>query len=64
MVNALGITEKTIHVWETSDNPPKMTVIQVQKLLEIIGCTLDELASIIVSVTCGHFQGSSLEPRV
>jgi hypothetical protein len=44
VVNALGITEKTIHVWETSDNPPKMTVTQVQKLLEIIGCTLDELA--------------------
>ena len=44
VANALGITEKTIYVWETSDNPPKMTVFQVQKLLEILGCTLDELA--------------------
>jgi DNA-binding XRE family transcriptional regulator len=44
VANALGITEKTIYVWETSGNPPKMTVSQVQKLLEILGCTLDELA--------------------
>jgi DNA-binding XRE family transcriptional regulator len=44
VANALEITEKTIYVWETSDNPPKMTVSQVQKLLGILGCTLDELA--------------------
>ncbi|NJL47729.1 MAG: helix-turn-helix transcriptional regulator [Leptolyngbyaceae cyanobacterium SM2_5_2] len=44
VANALGITEKTIYVWETSNNPPKMTVSQVQKLLEILTCTLDELA--------------------
>jgi DNA-binding XRE family transcriptional regulator len=44
VANALGITEKTIYIWETSENPPKMTVFQVQKLLQILGCTLDELA--------------------
>ncbi|MBE9111797.1 helix-turn-helix transcriptional regulator [Nodosilinea sp. LEGE 07298] len=44
VANALGVTEKTIYVWETSVNVPKMTVSQVQKLLEILGCTLDELA--------------------
>ena len=44
VANALGITEKTIYVWETSDKSPKMTVFQVQKLLAILGCTLDELA--------------------
>jgi len=48
VANALGITEKTIYVWETSDNSPKMTVSQVQKLLEILGCTLDELATATV----------------
>lgn len=44
VANALEITEKTIYVWETSEKPPKMTVSQVQKLLGILGCTLDELA--------------------
>jgi len=44
VANALGITEKTIYIWETSDNSPKMTVSQVQKLLEILGCTLEDLA--------------------
>lgn len=44
VANALGVTEKTIYVWETSNNAPKMTVHQVQKLLEILDCTLDKLA--------------------
>ncbi|MFQ4139024.1 helix-turn-helix domain-containing protein [Nodosilinea sp. PGN35] len=44
VANALGVTEKTIYVWETSENPPKMTVAQVQKLLDVLDCTLDELA--------------------
>ena len=43
VANALGVTEKTIYVWETSANSPKMTVAQVQQLIEILGCTLDEL---------------------
>ncbi|WP_052049640.1 helix-turn-helix transcriptional regulator [Leptolyngbya sp. KIOST-1] len=44
VANALGVTEKTIYVWETSNNSPKMTVSQVQKMLEVLGCTLNELA--------------------
>lgn len=43
VASALGVTEKTIYVWETSANSPKMTVAQVQQLMEILGCTLDEL---------------------
>ncbi|MBT9317089.1 helix-turn-helix transcriptional regulator [Leptothoe spongobia] len=43
VANALGVTEKTIYVWEKSANSPKMTVAQVRQLLEILGCTLDEL---------------------
>ena len=43
VANALGVTEKTIYVWETSANSPKMTVAQVQQLMETLGCTLDEL---------------------
>lgn len=44
VANALGVTEKTIYVWETSANSPKMTVVQVQQLIEILSCTLAELA--------------------
>ena len=43
VANTLGVTEKTIYVWETSANSPKMTVEQVQKMLEVLGCTLGEL---------------------
>ncbi len=39
----LGLTEKTIYVWETSLNPPRMTVAQVQRLIEILNCSMDEL---------------------
>ena len=42
---ALGITEKTIYVWETSQKPPKMTVTQVKQLIELLSCTLEELAA-------------------
>lgn len=45
VANVLGVTEKTIYVWETSANSPKMTVAQVQQLMEILGCTLDELVA-------------------
>ncbi|MEO1123347.1 MAG: helix-turn-helix transcriptional regulator [Cyanobacteria bacterium J06639_16] len=44
VATALGVTEKTIYVWETSENSPKMTVAQVQQLLELLSCSLDELA--------------------
>jgi DNA-binding XRE family transcriptional regulator len=40
----LGVTEKTIYVWETSANPPKMTVTQVQRLINLLSCTIEELA--------------------
>ena len=39
----LGVTEKTIYVWETGDNAPKMTITQVRRLLEILNCTIEEL---------------------
>ena len=39
----LGVTEKTIYVWETSANPPRMTVAQVQRLMEILNCSIKEL---------------------
>lgn len=44
VANALGVTEKTIYVWETSDKPPKMTVTQVQQFMAVLGCSLEQLA--------------------
>jgi len=39
----LEVTEKTIYVWETSPNPPRLTVAQVQRLIEILNCSIEEL---------------------
>ena len=39
----LEVTEKTIYVWETSPNPPRLTVAQVQRLIEILNCSMEEL---------------------
>ena len=39
----LEVTEKTIYVWETSSNPPRLTVAQVQRLMEILNCSIEEL---------------------
>lgn len=44
VANALGVTEKTIYVWETSEKPPKMTVAQVQQFMAVLGCSLEQLA--------------------
>ncbi|NEP01150.1 MAG: helix-turn-helix transcriptional regulator [Symploca sp. SIO2E9] len=44
VANELGVTEKTIYMWETSSNPPRMTVVQVQRLLEILDCSIEKLA--------------------
>ena len=45
VATALGVTEKTIYVWETSENKPKMTVAQVQLLLQLFDCSLDDLVT-------------------
>lgn len=39
----LEVTEKTIYVWETSSNPPRLTVAQVQRLMGILNCSIEEL---------------------
>ncbi|MEW6495640.1 MAG: helix-turn-helix transcriptional regulator [Cyanobacteriota bacterium] len=39
----LDVTEKTIYVWETSPNTPRLTVAQVQRLMEILNCSMEEL---------------------
>ena len=44
VANTLGVTEKTIYVWETSENSPKMTVVQVQQFMAVLGCSLEQLA--------------------
>jgi DNA-binding XRE family transcriptional regulator len=39
----LGVTEKTIYVWETSKNPPRLTAALVQRMMEILNCSMEEL---------------------
>ena len=40
---AIGVTEKTIYIWETTPIEPKMTVLQVKLLMDLLQCSLEEL---------------------
>lgn len=44
---AVGLTEKTIYIWETKPIEPRMTVVQVKKLMEALDCSIDELIEAI-----------------
>ncbi len=40
---ALGVTEKTIYVWEMGANEPRMTPAQTKQLMETLQCSFEEL---------------------
>lgn len=41
----LGVSHHTVSNWETGRSIPKLTIDQVKKLCDLLGCTLDELPS-------------------
>ena len=43
MAAELGVTEKTIYVWETGPNTPRLTVAQTRRLLEVLNCSIADL---------------------
>ena len=43
LADAIGVTQKTISVWEKGSVEPKLTFQQTKRLMEVLNCTLDEL---------------------
>lgn len=43
LADAIGVTQKTISIWEKGSVEPKLTFEQTKQLMEILNCTLDEL---------------------
>ena len=43
LANAIGVTQKTISIWEKGTVEPKLTFEQTKLLMEVLNCTLDEL---------------------
>ena len=39
----LGVTQKTISIWEKGTVEPKLSFRQVRQMMEALNCTLDEL---------------------
>lgn len=47
LANAVGVTEKTIYVWESNCKEPKMTPSQIESYLKTVGCSFEEFAQSI-----------------
>jgi len=47
LATAVGVTEKTIYVWESSAKEPKMTPSQIESYLKTVGCSFEEFAQSI-----------------
>jgi transcriptional regulator with XRE-family HTH domain len=43
LADAIGVTQKTISIWEKGTVEPKVTFEQTKQLMELLNCTLDEL---------------------
>jgi len=47
LASAIGVTQKTISIWEKGSVEPKLTFEQTKLLMEVLNCTLDELIAAI-----------------
>lgn len=47
LANAIGVTEKTIYVWENSPREPKMTPSQIDAYIKSVGCSFEEFTNAI-----------------
>ncbi|MBE9127257.1 MULTISPECIES: helix-turn-helix transcriptional regulator [unclassified Coleofasciculus] len=43
LASAIGVTQKTISIWEKGSVEPKLTFEQTKLLMDVLNCTLDEL---------------------
>lgn len=43
LADAIGVTQKTISIWEKGSVEPKLTFEQTKLLMEILSCTIEEL---------------------
>jgi DNA-binding XRE family transcriptional regulator len=43
LANAIGVTQKTISIWEKGTVEPKLSLRQTKILMEVLNCTFEEL---------------------
>ncbi|WP_416675929.1 helix-turn-helix transcriptional regulator [Egbenema bharatensis] len=47
LADALGVTQKTISIWEKGSVEPKLSLRQTKTMMEVLDCTFDELLEAI-----------------
>ena len=43
LAQSLGVTVTTISAWENGRHEPKLTILQIKRLMEVLDCSLDDL---------------------
>lgn len=43
LADALGVTQKTISIWEKGSVEPKLSLRQTKTLMDVLNCTFEEL---------------------
>jgi DNA-binding XRE family transcriptional regulator len=43
LANAIGVTQKTISIWEKGSVEPKLSLRQTKILMDVLNCTFEEL---------------------
>lgn len=49
LAQSLGVTVTTISAWENGRHEPKLTVVQLKRLTELLDCSLDDLVEAVQS---------------
>lgn len=47
LAQSLGVTVTTISAWENGRHEPKLTILQVKQLMEVLDCSLEDLAEAV-----------------
>ncbi|WP_367287608.1 helix-turn-helix transcriptional regulator [Laspinema palackyanum] len=50
LAQSLGVTVTTISAWENGRHEPKLTILQVKRLMEVLDCSLEDLVEAVQNV--------------
>lgn len=50
LAQSLGVTVTTISAWENGRHEPKLTILQVKQLMEVLDCSLEDLVEAVQNV--------------
>ncbi|NEQ80146.1 MAG: helix-turn-helix transcriptional regulator [Moorea sp. SIO2I5] len=59
LAEALGVTQKTISIWERGKMQPKLSFWQTKLIMEKLKCTLDQL---IIATELKHQNENEIKP--